>query len=195
MSSLKSRVIKKTKKFRGQWISVEDWTYRRSDNFEITHETLVDDDTAIVLPLDEKTGQVTMLSEFRDPFNGWSWRLPWGYVDNGEKPETAARRELEEEAGLRAKRLKRVFLRRPEGKNMNRVHAFLATGLSQTKAHPEPSEKIRIRKMPLPQAAAMALNGKINEPVVSMLVLRVAMKRKISELKMRETKIFHAVNR
>jgi 8-oxo-dGTP pyrophosphatase MutT (NUDIX family) len=123
--------------------------------------------------------RVTMLWEFRDPLNGWSWRLPWGYQNKHEKPESAALRELAEEAGLKARHLKKIFVRLPEGKNQNRVHAFLATGLSSVKANPEAHEKIKTKKIHLARAAKMALAGKINEPVISMLILRVARLHKI----------------
>ncbi len=179
-SALSTRVIRKQKKFRGTWISVEDWTYRRSDGLVLLHETLVDDDTAVVLPLDEKTGRVHLIREFRDPFGGFSWRLPWGYVEKNESPKTAARRELAEEAGLKSAVLTRLLVRRPEGKIFHQTHGFLATGLSPTRAMPEDAENIRVVRLPLSRAVRMALSGRINEPVISMLILRAAfLKKKI----------------
>lgn len=172
--TLSSSVVRKRKKFKGQWVSVEYWTYRRSDGLEITHETLVDDDTSIVLALDEKKNTVFLLREFRDPLNAFSWRLPWGYVEKKEFALSAAKRELAEEAGLRARAWKKIFSRKPEGKNHNRVHAYLATRLEKTRQNLEVAEQIRVIKKSLFDAAAMALDGRINEPMVSMLILRVA---------------------
>jgi len=53
----------------------------------------------VVFGLDEKDLKVLLIQRKRDPFAG-AWAFPGGFVDVGETPEEAARRELEEETGL-----------------------------------------------------------------------------------------------
>lgn len=43
-------------------------------------------------------GEVLLLDHFLRPSSGWG--IPGGFIDPGEQPETAARRELEEETGI-----------------------------------------------------------------------------------------------
>jgi ADP-ribose pyrophosphatase YjhB (NUDIX family) len=45
-------------------------------------------------------GRVALLRNWRPPIGRWSLELPKGFVDAGETPEAAARRELAEETGL-----------------------------------------------------------------------------------------------
>ncbi len=53
----------------------------------------------IVFGLDDEELKVLLIQRKNEPFAG-RWALPGGFVDVGETPEQAARRELEEETGL-----------------------------------------------------------------------------------------------
>ena len=57
-----------------------------------------------VLALDQD-GQVTLVRQYRYPMGEHIIELPAGKLDPGEEPSVAARRELEEETGLRAGKL------------------------------------------------------------------------------------------
>jgi 8-oxo-dGTP diphosphatase len=55
----------------------------------------------VVFGLGHPELEVLLIQRRNDPFAG-RWALPGGFVDVGESPENAARRELEEETGLEA---------------------------------------------------------------------------------------------
>ena len=57
-----------------------------------------------VLALDQDA-QVTLVRQYRYPMGEHIIELPAGKLDPGEEPSAAARRELEEETGLRAGKL------------------------------------------------------------------------------------------
>lgn len=80
--------------------------------------------------------QVLLIQRADPPFEG-SWALPGGFVDLGEPPEDAARRELEEETGVRDIRLEqlRVFGepgRDPRGHVVSVVYLALLPAQSTT---------------------------------------------------------------
>lgn len=54
----------------------------------------------VVFGLDDEDLKVLLIERENEPFAG-RWALPGGFVDVGETPEQAARRELEEETGVR----------------------------------------------------------------------------------------------
>lgn len=56
-----------------------------------------------------KDGKILLVKQFRYPFNEEIYEIPAGKINEGEKPIDTARRELEEEAGLKAKSVKLIF--------------------------------------------------------------------------------------
>ncbi|MBL8833231.1 MAG: NUDIX hydrolase [Rhodospirillales bacterium] len=45
-------------------------------------------------------GRIVLLRNWRHAVGSWSWEVPKGFIDEGEDPAAAARRELAEETGL-----------------------------------------------------------------------------------------------
>ena len=92
------------------------------------------------------------------------WELPAGRIDEGETELAAAKRELIEETGYRAKHWKRIlnFYASPGflGETMS---IYLATGLRQGEAEPEEDERIVTRVFPLSALVDNVLRGKIRD--------------------------------
>jgi 8-oxo-dGTP pyrophosphatase MutT (NUDIX family) len=59
-------------------------------------------------------GRVPIVRQFRPAVEEYTWELPSGLIEPGEDPETACRRELLEEAGLRAERVTYLGGLRPD---------------------------------------------------------------------------------
>jgi len=73
------------------------------DGFEIKRAIVRHDGSAVMMPVDDR-GRVLLVRQFRLPARQYMWELPAGRVDEGETPLQAARRELVEETGYRAKK-------------------------------------------------------------------------------------------
>lgn len=54
-------------------------------------------------------GKILLLEHLLRPASGWG--IPGGFIDRGEQPEEAARRELREETGIELKNLKMLRVR------------------------------------------------------------------------------------
>lgn len=116
-------------------------------------------------------GDTYLVGQYRYPLERYSWEIPEGGCPEGEEPLGAARRELEEETGLRA----RVWRKLGEAYLSNSVSDelavwYVATELTQGERRPEASELIEVRRVPLEQAVSMALSGEITD-ALSMLGL------------------------
>jgi len=74
-------------------------------------------------------GKVGLVQVYRHPLRAYCWELPRGFIDEGETPESSARRELEEETGLscRPEDMQSLGLYAPEaGTLAARVHLYIA---------------------------------------------------------------------
>lgn len=116
---------------------------------------------AAAVALDEN-GNVCLLRQYRHAAAGWLWELPAGKLDAGEAPLTAAQRELEEEAGVRATHWAPLgkYLSSP-GVFTETLHLFLAQGLVPTTSQHEAHELIEVHWLPFDKAVAMAHAGEI----------------------------------
>jgi ADP-ribose pyrophosphatase len=99
--------------------------------------------TVGILPMIEKD-KIVLIRQFRSPINKEIWEIPAGKLDRGEKPEEGAKRELKEETGYEAKKLKKigVFYLAP-GYSTEYMHLFLARGLKKGEQSLEKGEKIK----------------------------------------------------
>jgi len=114
---------------------------------------------------------VYLVGQYRYPLEKYSWEIPEGGCPEGEDPLDAARRELEEETGLRADRWEKMG----EADLSNSVsdeHAlwYLASGLTQGRHNPDGTEQLQVRRVPFGRALEMALRGEITD-ALSLLAL------------------------
>jgi len=109
-------------------------------------------------------GRVVLIRQYRYPVDQPVWELPAGRVDPGESALEGARRELEEETGLRAARIEAmgVFYTTP-GFCDETMHLFRATGLTQGPPRPEADERIEVYTCALEEARSMIGTGAICE--------------------------------
>ncbi len=92
-------------------------------------------------PAADADPRILLLRQFRHAADGYIWEVPAGRLDSGESPEACAARELEEETGMRARRLEHLTtMFTTPGFTDERIHLYLAEGLEQGAEHREVDE-------------------------------------------------------
>ncbi len=107
---------------------------------------------------------VVLISQYRYAADGRVWEVPAGKLDPGETPESCARRELEEEVGLRASRLRPLTsIYTTPGFTDEVIHLFVALGLEPGEERHGASEFIERHEIPLERALRMVEDGTIRD--------------------------------
>lgn len=111
-------------------------------------------------------GQVVLVRQYRYAAGRELLEIPAGTLEPGEDPETCARRELEEETGRRARSLEHlasVFT--SPGFCSEQIHIYLARLEDKPggEPHPDEDERLLIESMPLEEALAWALGGRLTD--------------------------------
>jgi ADP-ribose pyrophosphatase len=156
--------------YRGRVFDVELDRVRFPDGAVGELEVIRHPGAAAVLPL-YRPGEwaggeaaVVLLRQFRYAAGGELWEVPAGKLDPGESPESCARRELEEEAGLRARELRRLTtIYTTPGFTDEVIHLFVALGLEPGEMRHEESEFIERHDFKLERALEMVASGQIND--------------------------------
>lgn len=119
--------------------------------------------------------RVILLRQYRHAVGGTIWEVPAGKLDGDESPEACARRELREEAGVTAEHLRPLTtLWTTPGFTNERIHLFLATGLTFGTTEREGHEFMETREVDLAEALAMVERGEIDDAKTVVCLLLAA---------------------
>jgi ADP-ribose pyrophosphatase len=131
------------------------------DGRRARREVVVHPGAVAMVPMLED-GRVVMIRQYRHPAGRLLYELPAGTLEPGETPEACAQRELAEEIGYEAGRLRLLFsLYLAPGYSTECIHVFVATGLRPTSSRPEGDEHVEPLVVPLEEAVAMVGRGEV----------------------------------
>ena len=138
-------------------------TYADGGGVKRTRDIVRHPGAVVIVPLLDD-GRVCLIRQFRLSVNETLIELPAGTLEPPEPPLDCAKRELIEETGFRAARIEQVhaFFLSP-GILDEKMHLFLASGLTAGDPNREAGEEIDNLLVPLDEAIAMIFRGEIRD--------------------------------
>ena len=119
-----------------------------------------------------------LVGQYRYTLEQYSWEIPEGGCAPGEDPLEAAKRELEEETGLRARRWRRLGEAHLSNSTTDELALwYLAEGLERGEPRPEGTEKLLVRRVGLEEALEMTASGEITDALSMLTIMQFHLRR------------------
>src|SRR5580704_5873800 len=159
----KAKILKSTMVYEGRVFGVRRDEVLEPNGVRATREVVTHSGSVVVLPV-LPDGKIVLVRQYRHATRQFLWELVAGRMDGHETPKQGAARELIEETGYRAEKL-RVFLQfwPTPGFLEEKMYALLAEGLTAGEAQPEEDEKILVRAYPVNELKQMVRTNKIRD--------------------------------
>ncbi len=167
-----------TRAYTGRVISVDVDQVRFPDGSIGALEMVRHPGASAVVPVIGALGpdpMVLLIRQYRYAAEQYLYEIPAGRLDPGESPEQCAHRELQEETGYTADQVDHLFtMYTTPGFTDEKIHLFLATGLTAGEAHREADEFVELAPMPLSAAMALIKNGEIQDAKTALALFYAA---------------------
>jgi 8-oxo-dGTP pyrophosphatase MutT (NUDIX family) len=163
-----SRVV-----YKNDWITVREDNVIRPDGGKGIYGVVETRIATGVVAVTE-SNEIYLVGQFRYPMNEYTWEIIEGGAEIGESPLVAAKRELEEEAGLIASSWEElggeIHLSNCHSSEVGKL--YLAKGLVETEKNPDNTEVLQIRKIPFTSCLGMLDRGEIKDGLSLIGILR-----------------------
>lgn len=134
--------------------------------------------SAVVPVLSDPQGadpQLLLIRQYRYATGDYLWEIPAGRLEPNEEPRHCAERELLEETGCRAERIQPLtWLWTTPGFTNEKIHLFVATGLTQGEAAREADEFMEVVPLQMSRVLEMIRDGEITDAKTMIAILYVA---------------------
>jgi len=134
--------------------------------------------SAVVPFLSDPAGedpQILIIKQYRYAAEDFLYEVPAGRLDPNEAPADCARRELLEETGCTAEHIEPLYtFYTTPGFIDERIHGFMATGLTRGESKREADEFLTLETMTLSHALELVRKGEIRDGKTAVLLLYAA---------------------
>jgi len=164
----KPKLISSKLSYKGKVFSVFTDKLEEPGGFVNTRDVIRHNGSVVILAVDESKNpadpDIILIRQYRHAAGQFLIELPAGRVDANEATLAAAKREMIEETGYRAKRwtLLTKYFASP-GFLGEWMQIYLARDLREGTATPEPDENIEVFRLPLSEALALIAANKIHD--------------------------------
>ncbi len=129
-----------------------------------SYREIIEHNGGAVLAAITDQGKLVMVRQYRNPAKRVVLEVPAGKIDLGEDPETTAVRELKEETGYTAGKVRYLTKFYPSvGYTEEVLHLYLCTELVAGETNFDENECIEIEEYDIDQLCAMIMNGQIQD--------------------------------
>jgi ADP-ribose diphosphatase len=157
------KIISSKELLKNKLFTVVEEVAHDSSGFEIHRSIVRHPGSAVMMAVDEKE-RILLVKQFRLPAEKDLWELPAGRLDPGESPLTAARRELREETGYKARKwVKLISYWASPGYVAEKMNLFLALDLTAGKQEPMDDERIEMRWFTKKEVGDWIHDGRIQD--------------------------------
>lgn len=157
------KTLKTKRIYRGRIVSLREDTVKLT-NGVISKREIVEHPGAVAVIAVTKDKKIILINQFRKPANKVLLEMPAGLVHKGESLVNGARRELTEETGYIAGRIKKVFQGYSSpGYSTEVISFYLATDLKKSRQNCDVDEIIRVKILPIKKCLKMLKDGKIRD--------------------------------
>lgn len=158
---MRNKIISRDTVYRGKVFSIEEIFLEFPDGHRNRYDLVKHKPSVTIIPV-STDGKIFFVRQYRLGVNGELLELPAGVVEDGEDPETCARREIREEIGFAASQMTcigQAFLIPGYGDEL--MYFFLAEGLSSDPLQPDQDEYLTVVQITPVEAYKLAQRGKI----------------------------------
>ena len=119
--------------------------------------------------------QILLIKQFRHAADAFIYEIPAGKLEGGEPPIECAHRELREETGCTAETMEHVYtLYTTPGFTDERIHIFMASGLTRGEMAHEKDEFMTVETVTLSRALELVKTGDLADAKTALALLFVA---------------------
>jgi len=163
--------------YANKWMALREDQVRLPDGRETVYGVVDCGNCVGVLPFVDP-GHVVLVGQYRYVAQKFTWEMPTGGVRPGETLESAAQRELAEEAGQRAGRLTWISTYHTSKSVMNETaHLYLGESLTSIDQPADETEFIERQIFPFHDVLEMVRRAEITDSMTVIAVLYAALRR------------------
>ena len=166
----KEKTLKKSYVYKGKILSVRKDDIVLPDNTPAIREVVEHSGGSAIYC--ENKGKILLVKQFRYPYAEQLYEIPAGKLNAGESPEQTAIRELEEEGGIKAKKVEKMFDIYPTPAYTNEIiRIYKATEFVETKICLDKDEFLTSEWIDKYEVKKMIENGHIKDAKTIVAVL------------------------
>jgi ADP-ribose pyrophosphatase len=146
---------------KGRAFSIRRDTLKTPDGRETKFDIIEHGGSVIIVPMDQD-GNLLFVRQYRHAAGMDLLELPAGTLEEGEDPAICAAREIREETGFAADKIKKIgdFYLAP-GYSTEFMHVYLAQDLRHDPLAADDDEFLSVEKIPFAEAVQMAERGEM----------------------------------